>query len=282
MSNTTSNAASLLRPEEVGPLILQPLSTESVAFAVSTVVNTRSNSYRIPVLTGDPDVEWVPEGVEIGIDDAAFTELNLTFHKASGITLCTKELLADSTPSAAEVVGKRLTQSLKRKLDSSFLGATTVNGPDGLGSLTGATKTYAGTTITDLDAFNTAIVKAEKLGAKITSFVMHPDVYLSLTRLRQQDGSNVGLLQPDPASPSGRAIAGVPLVTSPDAPADVIYAVPKEFVYTVVRSDVAVETDTSAFWTSDRIAVKASLRVAYGFPFAAAVGAILLADEDNS
>jgi hypothetical protein len=60
MSQDTSNASSLLRPESVNSLIIEPLSQESVAFASSTVVNISTTDYRIPVLTGDPDTDWTP------------------------------------------------------------------------------------------------------------------------------------------------------------------------------------------------------------------------------
>ena len=62
---TTSTAASLLRPEQVNELIVQPLTLASVAMQASTVAQTESTEYRIPVLTGDSDASWVPEAAEI-------------------------------------------------------------------------------------------------------------------------------------------------------------------------------------------------------------------------
>jgi hypothetical protein len=39
----------------------------------------------------------------------------------------------------------------------------------------------------------------------------------------------------------------------------------------VVRQDAQVESDRSVFFTSDRVAVRATLRVGFGFPSPAAI-----------
>ncbi|WP_235848221.1 hypothetical protein [Mycolicibacterium holsaticum] len=60
MTQLTTNAASLLRPEQVHAVIIEPLTRESVAFQASTVVHTDSHEYRFPRIVGDPDTAWVP------------------------------------------------------------------------------------------------------------------------------------------------------------------------------------------------------------------------------
>ena len=62
MSMTNITNAALLRPEEVGPLVVQPVTAESVAMQVATVVTTGSASYRIPMITADSTAGWFAEG----------------------------------------------------------------------------------------------------------------------------------------------------------------------------------------------------------------------------
>ncbi|MBO0680336.1 phage major capsid protein [Mycolicibacterium sp. S2-37] len=271
MSQSTINAASILRPEEVHELVIQPLTTESVAFQASTVVQTNSHDYRIPILTGDPDVGWTAEGAEITADDADLGEVVVTPRKVAGITVVSNELAADSSPEATRVIGDRLVQSLRRKIDAAWFGNTTANGPAGLGSIA-ASNVYAGVSYANLDAFLEAQVAAENLGQKVTAFVTNPNTVLALSKIKKAASSNEALLQPDPSSPSGRVIAGVPLLSSPDAPDNgLVWAVPQAVSFVVVRKDVEVVVDTSAFFTSDRVAIRAVARVGFGFPHEAAL-----------
>ena len=48
MALSTTNAAGVLLPEAVGPLVVEPLKDQSVAMRVSRVVTTGSHDFRIP------------------------------------------------------------------------------------------------------------------------------------------------------------------------------------------------------------------------------------------
>ena len=60
-------------------------------------------------------------------------------------------------------------------------------------------------------------------------------------------------------------IFGVPLPTSPEAPAGTVWGLPAERVVTAVRRDAEVKADRSVFFTSDRVAVRATMRAGFGF-----------------
>ena len=268
---TTSSAASLLRPEDVNALIVQPLTQTSVAMQASTVAQTDATEYRIPVLTGDPDASWVPEATEIPVDDATFDEVKVIPKKVAALSVLSNELIEDSSPEASAVIGQRLVQSLVRKVDASWFAAATTNGPAGLGSIT-PSETYAGTAYANIDAFLEAITAAEAEGAQVNSFVTHPNTALALAKLKKATGSNEPLLQRDVTVPSGRVVAGVPLLVSPDAADDgSVYGIPKARVFVVVRREVQVALDSSPFFTSDRTAVRVTARIGFGFPHEAAV-----------
>lgn len=278
MTLTTSTAGAILTPEEVGDLLITPLGVESVAGRVATYRATGQSGYRLPVVLEDPNTEWVDEGEEIPVSEAELDEVAADWKKLAGLTLVTSELLADSNPDAAEVVGAGLVRDLSVKVDQAFFGTRGSNTkrPAGLEDLTGVTEVDAGAAWANVDAFNAAIFGAAGYGRAVTSFVAHPDDALILANLKESTGSNRNLLQPDPTTPGRSVIAGRALETSPAVTQGTVWAVPSAVAYVVVREDAEVKTDSSAFFTSDRVAVRGKLRLDFLFPQEAAIQRIRL------
>ena len=100
--------------------------------------------------------------------------------------MISNELVADSDPSALEVVGGGLVRDLQVRLDSAFFGNTVANGPNGLASLADVQTVDAGSTVTDLDWAAEALSKAETVGSTITSFVASATV-LALSTIKIAD-----------------------------------------------------------------------------------------------
>ncbi len=61
------------------------------------------------------------------------------------------------------------------------------------------------------------------------------------------------------------------------APTGTIWGLPAERVVTAVRRDADVTADRSVFFTSDRVAVRATCRIGFGFPHIPALVRIRLA-----
>jgi HK97 family phage major capsid protein len=171
-----------------------------------------------------------------------------------------------------QVVGDGLVRDLRRKIDSAYFGNTVTNGPNGLGSLTTSTAPNGGTWA-NLDAFEAAKSAAENLHTQITAFVTSPATALALSTLKEYGaaGSNKSLLQPDPTAPVPRSISGVPLYVSPAVGADLVWAIPQQHTLFVLRTDASVVTDSSVMFTSDRVAVRATMRIGFGFSYPLAV-----------
>ena len=113
MASTTSGGASILTPEPVGALVIRPLTSElSVAAQVSTVVETSSHDFRVPVVSADPTAAWTAEGAEITASDPTITEVVVTPKKLAGLTVISNELAADSSPAALQVVDDGLVRDL--------------------------------------------------------------------------------------------------------------------------------------------------------------------------
>ncbi|MGV0684360.1 phage major capsid protein [Mycolicibacterium thermoresistibile] len=275
MSLNTSNAAALT-PEEVGALVIRPLMEQSVAAQVSTIVPIRSTTLRVPVVSADPTAAWTAEGAEIEVSDPTIGEVEVTPKKLAGLTVVSSELVADSSPAALRIVGDGLVRDLKRKLDAAYFGTTVTNGPSGLGSLA-STDVDAGDEWSNLDPFEEAKSRAEEHHTVLTAFACNPATAVALAQLKEATGSNKALLGADPTAPTNRVIGGVPLYVSADVEDDTVWGIPQQHSLLVYRQDAQVVTDTSAFFTSDRVAVRATLRASFGFTYPDAVVRISLA-----
>lgn len=279
MAFYTAGGSSILTPEQVGKLVVEPLYQQSTALQsnVATRVSTSSHSYRIPKLTADATAGWVAEGSEISPSDPSLSELTVVPSKVAGLTILSSELAADSSnPAAANLIGNSLVNSVADAVDAAFFGATTTNGPSGLGSIT-PTAVDAGTAYASLDSFAEAISALQEKGSKATAFLVNPALALVLSQLKENSSdSNKPLLQPDPSQPGKLVVFGVPLVVNKHVPDDVVWAVDSSRIVVVVRSDTRVETSDQVYFTSDRIAVRTTCRIGFGFPYEAGLVKISL------
>lgn len=282
MTTTTSNASAILRPEQVADLLVKPVLALSVATRpeIATVVQTGSKTFRVPMVNADPTAQWLNEGQEIAVSDAALSELDITPAKVGGLVLITNELAADSSPEAAQVVGDGLARDIARRLDQAFCSALASPAPAGLESLpTSAGNVQvvaAGTSFSDLDPFAEAQSLAENVGATVTAFLAHPTDALALAQLKGGTALATPLLSQDPTQPSRRQIFGTPLLVSPAVTQGHVWALDGSRNFVVIRQDATVDIDASPFFTSDRTAVRGIMRVGIGWPHPAAVVRISL------
>ena len=138
------------------------------------------------------------KGQEINISDADLDEVVVVPKKLAGLTVVSNELVADSDPSALEIVGAGLVRDLQVRLDAAYFANTTANGPSGIQSIA-AQPVEIGGAFANLDPFAAALSKAETVGADITSFVAHPATLLQLEQLKVATSYNQPLLGVDPA-----------------------------------------------------------------------------------
>lgn len=279
MALTTATGSSILKPEQINDLIITPLTQESVAFQVSTLARIDSNQYRVPRVVGDPTTGWTPEGTEITPDDVDLDEILVTPKKVAGLTILSNELIADASEDAARLIGQRLVNSLRRKIDAAYFANATPNGPSGVRSVAGVTSVSSGVvgSVSNYDTFYEAAALVEAAGGQVTNWIANPTHAINLSRVKESAGSNKSLLQPDPTQPTRRQLAGAPLVLSPDlaAPAE-IWGISKPYSIVVLRNNAQVEIDSSPFFTSDRTAVRVTLRVGFAFPHPAALAQVRL------
>lgn len=253
-----------LLPESYGPLIDAPVAELSAAFRVSSVVETGSTEFHVPVLTEDPSAAWVAEGAEIPPDDAVFAEIVVVPRKVAGLSIISRELAEDSNPQAATIIGRGLARDIAKKIDQAFFGSLSLPAPPGLGSLTNvsvATRTDAAS----LDVFAEALSIVEQHVIGDVTFVLSPADALALSTLKDEAGSARPLLGLTAANGTDRQILGVRTIVSPELTTGTGWLLPAGRIHVVRRNDTRVERSTDAFFTSDRVAIKATSRVGFGF-----------------
>ncbi|MDQ3104102.1 MAG: phage major capsid protein [Actinomycetota bacterium] len=268
---TTTATVSGLLPDTHGPLVVQPAINASVFAQVATVVTTSSTKYRIPIVTADPAASWVAEGAEITPSDPTLQELVVMPPKVAGLTIVSREMADDSDPAAAQVVGDGLARDIARRIDQAAFAGLASPAPAGLSTLSGIQTYVNAGAFGNLDFAAEAISKAETVGATITAFVAGPATALALAKVKTQTGSNQPVLGMDATSATSRQVLGVPLFVSEYVAANTLWAVDRTRVWLVVRDDATVEADRSVYFTSDRVAVKATMRAGFGFVHAASV-----------
>lgn len=283
MALYTTGAAGILTPEQVGDLVVKPVTKASVAMQIATVVTTGSHDFRIPVIESDATAAWTAEGADITPSDVGVDEITVTPKKLAALSIISNELANDSSPEAQEVVGQSIARDLARKIDSAFFGDTVTNGPSGLESLMAYQFVDTDSVpLTNVDAFSEAISKAENVGAMVTAFVANADTVLALSKVKKATGSNEPLLQPDPTLPTRRQILGVPLWSVPNSVIGngIVWAIDGSRVFVVVRQDVDLRVDESRYFESDRIGIRATLRASFGYPHEQSI--VRLAAESGS
>lgn len=273
---TSTTDVSGITPDQYGALIVQPVQAASVAFQVSALIATSSTRFQVPIITADPSAAWVVEGGTISESDATLDELTITPTKVAGITPITSELASDASPDAARIVGQGLARDIATTVDSAYFGNLIAPAQAGLESLTTQNDVVAGTTWANLDAFAEAIADAEQKGAMVSSFVANPADALILAQLKDETGSNRPLLGIDPTVPTRRLIYGVPLLVSSAVTVGTVWGIPRDRSLLVLRNDTTIEVDRSVYFATDRIAVRAILRIGFGFPHEAAIQKVKL------
>lgn len=268
---TTSAHAGSVLPPDYGQLVVQPSLELSIAAQVSTIVSTSASTFRIPVVCRDPLASWTSESQEIIPSDALVDEIVVRPAKLAALSIISSELADDSSPSAASIIGAGLARDSAGRMDQAFFRGLPAPAPGGLESATGFMSIDGAGAFEDLDAFAAAIAGAEESGGTTTHFVAHPQTVLALAKIKTFNGSNSPLLGQDATAPGMRRILGVPLLSSRWVEYNAVWAVDKSSIIMVLREDSTVETDRSVYFSSDRVAIRSIMRLAWAFTAPSAI-----------
>ena len=267
MANS-STLKSFLGVVETGDLIIKPVERASLALQLTTVVNTNAGTFRFPRVTDDPSAGWIAENAEITVSEATADEVSVTPKKVAGLSVISNELANDTSPEAAGVIGNGLARDIAKKVDAAFFGtapANTNTQPGGLEYLQAQVTAIAADPTVGIGPFIDALAAAESLGVTLDSFVTDPATASALAKLTTGTGSKMPLFGVGATNGIERNILGVPLFVSPFIVAGTAWGLPKADVFSVLRDDVTLDIDKSVFFTKDQTAIRAIMRIAFGF-----------------
>ncbi|MFC4494931.1 phage major capsid protein [Streptomyces ovatisporus] len=275
---TSSSGAGAVTPDGFGVLVEKPVSELSVAFQVGTRVSTSATTYRVPILASDVVLGPVAEGADITPSDVVFSELAVDPVKFAGLSIVSREMADDSSPSALDVVGRSIARQIAKSVDSALLKPKTGLNPQGLNGLSGISAVDAGAAFANLDSFYEALSASESAGGNISAWVTDAATALAISQLKEGTGSNRGLLNADLTVDGRRQILGRPVYVSEQAPADTVFGVSGADLQIVVRDGTRVDVDRSRYFESDRIGVRGTMRVAFAAPVPATHAVITLSE----
>ncbi|WP_020077203.1 phage major capsid protein [Cryocola sp. 340MFSha3.1] len=268
-----SPTLSIFNTHEAGPLIIEPLQAASLAIQLTTNVETEGNDYRIPVITDDPSAAWLNENEEIPLSEQAADQEIVTPAKVAGLSVISNELANDTHPEAHALIGEGLARDIGRKVDAAFFGPVPSAGspqPRGLTAVQGV-QVITADPAAGTDAFVDALAAAESAGSTVDAWVTDPATAKALAKLKQGQGSNLPLFGTGAANGIQRDVLGVPLHVCQYMTPGTAWGIPKARTFTVLRQDVTIDVDRSRYFEFDQTAIRAVLRIGYGFPHAEAL-----------
>ncbi len=248
-----------LSPEQRAQLIIGPLERESLALRTSRVLPTIRDSIQVPMLESDVPCDFVPEGSEIPEGQPTVSEASLRPVKVAALTILSAELAEDSEPEAVNLIGQSISRAIKVKLDQAFLFAAT-GGLPSPGVLTGTSIVDGGALGANLDGISDAITSVEAAGGTADVIVMSPATWGRIAKIKADStSSNVPVLGVD-GSTTNRTLFGVPTYVDSAVVANTVGVWDSQSLAVALRRDVKVESDTSRYFDSDSVAIRATLR----------------------
>lgn len=262
MAVTDSGLVRAFKPEAYGQLVDAVLADESVAFNphVASVVRITNEQVRLPIITGDPDVAWVPENTEITPEDPSLGEIVVAPKAVKGLTQLSNEAVMDTSPAAVTLTGQTLARSVGKKIDAALFSLSALtNGPQkplGVAAYTAVDTEGVISGVADLDLFYTAKKVAEDHNATLSAFVISPAVALQLSLVKVlTSGSNQPLL------PDVSTVAGLPVIVSRAVDADTLFwGVDAAQIFSVQRLGTTVATSSDAAFSADATQVRVVAR----------------------
>lgn len=212
MAVSTANAPELTA-EQVQSILVKPLEQASVFLSAGPrIFDTDGSPVRVPKLGGATTPDWKGENEQISNDDVEFDEVVLlpsTIKSVKTLTRFSNELARQSVVSLEAAIKDRLVKDVADKLDAAFIGGAapteTVPGtPDPQTTPTGIIN-YAGVQeITSVGAigFDDVLDAWGKLlsgnaNTASAKWLMRPETFIELRKIKQGTGSNQYLLTPD-------------------------------------------------------------------------------------
>lgn len=155
MAQVEINRNSIALPTEVSSEILQKTQEESAVMQLSKQITLPGRGVTIPVITGDPEAEWVDETGKKPVSNATLSTKVMQAYKLAVIETFSEEFTRDAAALYQQLIA-RLPLALAKKFDATVFGATAKPGEnfDTFASVTAqeiGTNAYDGLVAADTD-----------------------------------------------------------------------------------------------------------------------------------
>lgn len=185
LNRTTAGAADLL-PKTISQDIWGKAVEESVIMRLSRRINLPAGGLTIPIITGEPEADWVAETAEKPVSDATIGTKNMQGYKLAVIETFSNEFRRDLPALYAELA-RRLPQALGTKFDATVLhGAAPGTNFD---VLSGAPTAEIDNTDTDRDFLNVYSTVA-LAGGKLNGWALSPQAEAIAMAAKDAQGYN--------------------------------------------------------------------------------------------
>mgnify|MGYP000228477299 CR=1 FL=1 len=280
MGESTPEAGGYLVPPEYSRQLIELLSAQAVVRkAGATVVPMSTNVILFPKVAEGVTTYWLGENTAITPSDMSFAQVQLTVKKLAAMVPLSRELLADSSLSAEEIVRNDLARALALEEDIKFLrGDGTNNAPVGIRNITGVNIIELGTgngatpTFDDL-AQAIYVLDSNNAPTEKRAFIMHPRTANTLRKAKDSQGR---YLWSDPARPSDPpTIWGYPVLLTTQIPINLtvgtstdcseIYfgAWGEALIGQRMSLEIRVSEEAGDAFAQDQVLVRAIMRVGF-------------------
>lgn len=166
-----TNRSNIDLPNEVSNLILQNMQEQSVIMRLAQQINLPGRGVQIPVITGDPEPQWVAETYTKPIGEPGLDKKIMQAHKLAVIEIFSNEFRRDASALYNALVD-RLPGVLAKAFDRQvFFGASNLANFDSLTNVTGVMLDGQDGVYSALVAGDTVIAEA---GGITNGFVFSP------------------------------------------------------------------------------------------------------------
>ncbi|UPW09792.1 phage major capsid protein [Gordonia terrae] len=279
---TTPNAAPGWRWDQIHFFDADERLSESLYVAATTKggdIQGDAPAVRVPYIDDADSAGFVAEGAEIPEDDPDLDEALVYTRKIGRIVKLSREQW--SQPNAAANIAGSVKNDLIRKMDRALLAQVAPTAPAvapsaGIVNLTGILEGDPITT--NLDPLVDLYAELASNDATPRFLIVDPLAYAFLYKLKTDDSSsNQGLLSPATEAPTS-PILGLTTQVSNAMPANSGVLIDPAAIVSAY-SQLEIATSDQAYFTSDNIAIRATVRVGHTVVRPQRIGKLTIGDE---
>lgn len=189
----TGARGGFLVPEDFANIILEDIREESVMRQLATVVQTTSDTFRLPSLASRPQVAWRSEAAVKQTSTVDFAEQVFTPYSVAGIVGLSQELVDDASigvsGSIVNYVAGLLAQSIREEEDDQFWTGNGSGKPTGVDNYSYTTITAGGTAASQGDAIINTDMRLGQGYRRRAVWVANSTTLAGLATLKDSNGN---------------------------------------------------------------------------------------------